>query len=233
MPSGKKSKRTRQVSGGAPASGSPRPPSRSRQSSWRDRRWLIGGGGVALIAVIAIAVVVATRGGGGSSKPTAVDFGQMVNLQTSAPPWNSDSGDLESHLSDVDLTAMSSEALAFHIHSHLDLYVNGKKVAVPASIGISQTFITAVHTHTPDGVIHVESPVNKDYTLGQFFGEWGVRLTSSCVGTYCGDLEFWVDGTRGTGDPAAIVLAAHKEIVIAHGQPPAKIPSRYAFPEGE
>ncbi len=82
-----------------------------------------------------------------------------------------------------------------------------------------------MHTHTPDGVIHVESPVNKDYVLGQFFGEWGVRLTSSCVANYCGKLNWWVDGKKRTGNPADIVLTSHEEIAIAYGTPPKKIPT--------
>ncbi len=78
-------------------------------------------------------LIVAVVAAGGSSKPTQVAFDQMANLQTGAPPWNNDIGDLQGHLSDVDLTGMSAEALAFHIHSHLNLYVNGKKVTVPAA----------------------------------------------------------------------------------------------------
>jgi hypothetical protein len=190
------------------------------------------GGGVAIV-VVAVVAVVAVAASGGSSKPTQVAFDQMANLQTGPPPWNNDIGDLEGHLSDVNLTGMSAEALAFHIHSHLDLYVNKKKVTVPAGVGIGTTFITEVHTHTPDGVIHVESPVQKDYVLGQFFGEWGVKLTPTCVGVYCGDLHWWVDGKKGIGNPADIVLKSHEEIAIALGTPPKKIPSSYKFPAGE
>jgi hypothetical protein len=233
VPSGKKSKRAR---AGTVAPGTP-PPRRpaGRSTTWRSPL-VLGGAAVVVIAAVVIAVVLATSGGGGSSaQATEVDFSKMVNLQTGPPPWNADDGDLQGHLSDVDLTGMSSEALAFHIHSHLDLWVNGKKVTVPALIGISEAagFITEVHTHTPDGVIHVESPVQKDYTLGQFFGEWGVRLSSTCIGSLCGTIKYWVDGKPQVGNPAAITLTAHKEIAIALGKAPTKIPTHYSFPAGE
>ncbi|MEO9175014.1 MAG: hypothetical protein ABI317_05820 [Gaiellales bacterium] len=232
MSSGKKNKNARRAAGAQPLPASRQPAGPSRGPWWRQRLWLLLGGGAVVVAAVIVVAVVAS---GGSSKPTKVAFDQMANLQTSAPPWNNDIGDLATHLSDVDLTGMSSEALAFHIHSHLNLYVNGKKVAVPAGVGIGQTFITEVHTHTPDGVIHVESPVDKNYVLGQFFGEWGVKLTRSCVGRYCGKLRWWVDGTRGGGvlDPADIILRPHEEIAIAYGTPPKKIPASYKFPAGE
>jgi hypothetical protein len=194
---------------------------------------LIGGGLVAVVVVVVAVVAIVLTTGGGTSKAASPDFSQMVNLQTGPPPWNADNGDLQSHLDDVGLDALSQEALAYHIHSHLDLWVNGKKVSVPAQVGITQTFITEVHTHDTTGVIHIESPVTKDYVLGQFFGEWGVQLTSNCVGTVCGNLQWWIDGTKQTGDPALTVLSAHKEIAIVVGKKPAKIPSSYTFPAGE
>jgi hypothetical protein len=186
---------------------------------------------VAIVAIVVVAIVLAT--GGGTSKAASPDFSQMVNLQTGPPPWNADNGDLPEHLQDVGLDALSQEALAYHIHQHLDLWVNGKKVTVPAQIGIAQTFITEVHTHDTTGVIHVESPKTKDYVLGQFFGEWGVKLTANCVGSYCGSLQYWVDGQKQTGDPADVVLTSHEEIAIVVGKKPAKIPSSYDFPAGE
>jgi hypothetical protein len=233
VPSGKKNKNVRRAAGAQPVPPTRRPGAPPQGPWWRQRLWLLLGGGA--VVVVAVVVIVAVVSSGGSSKPTKVAFNQMANLQTSPPPWNNDIGDLPTHLSDVNLTGMSAEALAFHIHSHLNLYVNGKKVTVPAGIGISQTFITEVHTHTPDGVIHVESPVNKDYLLGQFFGEWGVKLTPTCVGTYCGKLSWWVDGKKGGGvtDPADIILRSHEEIAIAYGTPPKTIPTSYKFPAGE
>jgi hypothetical protein len=121
-----------------------------------------------------------------------------------------------------------------HIHQHLDLYVNGAKVTLPALVGINipAQYITEVHTHDTTGIIHVESPTQRSFRLGQLFGEWGVKLTASCVGRYCGPLKWWVNGQRVTGDPAQLILRSHQEIAIAEGPPPLIVPKSYGFPAG-
>jgi hypothetical protein len=121
-----------------------------------------------------------------------------------------------------------------HIHEHLDLFVNGKHVAVPAEIGIDPggRFLAPLHTHDSSGVIHVESPVQRSYTLGEFFGIWGVLLTRRCLGRYCGDLSVFVDGRPLRSDPATLRLRQHQEIAIVVGKPVA-VPSSYDFPAGD
>ena len=232
MPSGKKSKEARRAARSSP------PPVQSKVGGRRPRAslavgrwWLVGGAAVAIGAIVA---AIALASGGSSAKPVYVDFSAMTGLQNGPPPWNNGVGELQQRLSDVHLDALAQEALVFHIHQHLDVYVNGKHVSVPALIGIyDNSFVTEMHTHTPDGVLHVESPKNRPYTLGQFFGEWSVRLTASCLGRYCGDLHWWVNGKRQTGNPAHLVVSAHQEIVIAAGKPPVHIPASYKFPAGE
>ncbi len=219
------------------AAGSTPPPVRSKGSagggigsSLNEYRWWLAGGGAVLVAVIVIAIALA---GGSSAKPVYVDFSTMTGLQTGAPPWNNGAGALQQRLPDVHLDPLSQEALAFHIHQHLDVYVNGAKVAVPASIGIfDDSFITEVHTHDTTGIIHVESAKNRPYTLGQFFGEWSVRLNGNCLGKFCGHLRWWVNGVAGFGDPAHLQLHPHQEIVIVAGKAPAHIPKSYKFPTG-
>ena len=126
------------------------------------------------------------------------------------------------------------EGSVLHIHQHLDLYVSGKKVSVPALIGIyDNSYITELHVHDNSGVIHVESPKQQDFTLGQLFGEWGVKLTANCVGRYCGHVKWWVNGKQITGNAASLTLRAHQEIVIAAGPPPLVVPKSYKFPQGE
>jgi hypothetical protein len=66
-----------------------------------------------------------------------------------------------------------------HIHQHLDIYVDGRKVPVPALIGIDPAAgFAPLHVHDTSGVIHVESPTVRSYTLGEFFAVWGVRCIS-------------------------------------------------------
>jgi hypothetical protein len=107
-------------------------------------------------------------------------------------------------------------------------------VTLPALVGINDnSYITEVHTHDRSGVIHVESPNQRTFKLGQLFGEWGVKLTANCVANYCGHLKWWVNGQQITGDPAELNLRAHQEIVIAQGPPPLVVPKSYKFPAGE
>ena len=169
---------------------------------------------------------------GGAS--ASIDWAKLGPLQTGKPPWRNDSQTLPRRLAPLGLHALGQEGAAMHIHQHLDLYVGGRHVTVPAAIGIDfqQQFITEVHTHDTSGVIHVESPTVRPFTLGQFFGEWGVKLTPNCLGTYCGSLKWWVDGKRMVGNPAQLILKPHQEIVIATGKAPATVPSSYKFPAG-
>ena len=153
-----------------------------------------------------------------------------------AIPWSKLAGKpLAARLPALHLHALGQEGQAEHIHAHLDLYVKGKKVRVPANIGIDfqQQFITELHTHDTTGVIHIESPKVTTFSLGQLFGEWGVTLSSRCVGQYCRGVHWWVNGKRRTGAPAAHVLRAHEEIVVAEGAAPSVVPKAYAFPAGE
>ena len=54
----------------------------------------------------------------------------------------------------------SMEGAVMHIHQHLTIYDHGKPFAVPADIGIpvASSCLYWLHTHTADGLIHVESP---------------------------------------------------------------------------
>ncbi len=107
----------------------------------------------------------------------------------------------------------------------------------PAYGGISppcaQACISPLHTHDVTGILHTESPVNVDNTLGEFFTEWGVTLNSNCVGSYCKPrwrIAIYVNGHDvGAARPQAITLTDHKEIAIVIGTPPAQIPATGDF----
>jgi hypothetical protein len=59
------------------------------------------------------------------------------------------------------------EHLTFHIHAHLDIFINGKPYIVPSQIGIvPNKCLYWMHTHDDTGVIHIESPENRNFTLG-------------------------------------------------------------------
>jgi hypothetical protein len=188
--------------------------------------------GLAAVAAAIVAVVVA-RGGGDSSSGGAQPT-NLVGLQTGPAPWNPGLDTLPDRLDAVGVHALNAEGEVLHIHQHLDIYVNGKHEGVPANIGIYDgQFLTELHTHDASGLMHVESPVAKNFTLGEFFGVWGVRLNADCVGGYCQEVTPWkvyVDGQEYTGNPAELVLKSHQEIAFVIGTPPKAIPRDYKFP---
>jgi hypothetical protein len=201
-------------------------------------------GAVAVVAVIALAVaafsgVNGTGNGGAASGSGAVAGGGL--MQTGAPPWRADTVGLRARLEAAGLAALSAEGQVLHTHQHIDVLVDGKPVTVPANIGINQAggFISPIHTHDDSGIIHVESPTLEEFTLGEFFDVWGVRFGDGCVGGECaaGDrvLSVYVNGTAVAGDPRAVVLAPHQEIVVAVGTPaqlPNPVPASFQFPQG-
>lgn len=87
-----------------------------------------------------------------------------------------------------------------------------------------------LHTHTEDGVIHVESPDQRTFTLGALFDLWGQPLSSSQVGSETGPVIAYLNGQRYQGDPRAISFAPHAVIQLDVGVdvPPAP----YTFPPG-
>jgi hypothetical protein len=80
--------------------------------------------------------------------------------------------------------------------------------------------------------VHIEAAEPADFTVGQFFTQWAVRLTPDCVGSYCKPDVPWrvvVNGQDYEGDPKDIVFHGRDEIAFVIGTPPAEIPSTYDF----
>jgi hypothetical protein len=133
------------------------------------------------------------------------------------------------------LTTLSGHnGLVLHFHVHMDIFVDGKKVQIPALVGINPGagYLTELHTHDNRGVIHIEAQKSRDFILGQFFSEWGVFLNSQSIGGYSG-MKWYLDGKLQTYNPQTLIFKPHQEIVFVVGKPPAKIPSSFAFQSGE
>ena len=126
----------------------------------------------------------------------------------------------------------AQEGQRIHIHQHLTIYDHGIQVLVPQFIGIpvGARCIYWLHTHTPDGFIHVEAPLDRSFTLGDFFAVWGQPITRQQVAsakTKKGEsTRVWLNGDVYKGDPAKIPLTAHADIVIQVG-PPFKKPELF------
>ncbi|HVB27466.1 MAG TPA: hypothetical protein VNE21_06095 [Mycobacteriales bacterium] len=140
----------------------------------------------------------------------------------------------------------STESVAYHIHARLAVYVTGQLRPIPMGIGIGPplqvsstpagSFVSSgscfswLHTHAADGIIHVESPTNRVYTLGNFFDVWGEPLSTTQVGPAHGPVTAYVNGVVFPGDPRSIPLSSHEVIQLDVGTPlvppqPVTIPS--------
>jgi hypothetical protein len=117
------------------------------------------------------------------------------------------------------------EGSRIHIHQHLLILDHGNAVPIPNNVGrpLTSQCLYWIHTHTPDGIIHIESPNTRTFTLGDFFTIWGQPLTSTRAATATAakgaKLKVWVDGKPYTDDPRKIPLAAHTDIVVEAGPP--------------
>jgi hypothetical protein len=140
------------------------------------------------------------------------------------------------------IQGLSQEMLAVHVHAHLSLFYRGEQIAVPLGIGIVKPLRVVngfagggalywLHTHDATGIIHVESPDARPYTLGDFFDIWGRGLGRNDVAGLQGPVHAFVDGRPYAGDLRAIVLTAHEQITLEVGAP-VVAPPVYTFPTG-
>ena len=214
--------------------------------------------------VVLVAEIAPAAGGGEDAGEheghaaigTPVAGSTGAGAATNAPPvWPAPSDPLErTRLAGLEPTRR--ELLDYHVHAHLDIFVDGQEVVIPAAIGINiddpgvrrfdtpdgvgyggielceEPCISPLHTHDATGVLHTESAITQPNTLGQFFVEWGVRLDASCVGEYCAPetpIAVYVDGEEYARNPADIELTDRKQIAIVIGTPPSEIPASFDF----
>jgi hypothetical protein len=132
------------------------------------------------------------------------------------------------------ITCGPTEQLVYHIHAHLAVFRNGQPYTLPAGVGIPGSHaadtqqgpiasggscIYWLHTHTTDGVIHIESPSKAIYTLGNFFDEWHQPLSGSQVGSLSGKVTAFVNGKPWKKSPRDIPLLPHQDIQLQIGEP--------------
>jgi hypothetical protein len=177
-------------------------------------------GGLVVVAAVVIALLIIAQRPGGKPGVTGAATGATVD----------------------GISCSTTEQTAYHIHGHLAVYIGGAARKVPAGIGIpgpqevQDGFVLGgkclywLHTHDATGIIHIESPVERVYTLGDFFDIWGRTLTRSQVGDATGKVTAFVNGKRFAGDPRAIELRPQEAIQLDVG--PVVPPRSYTFPPG-
>lgn len=163
----------------------------------RDARIALSPGLVAfLVLIILIGIVVAT------------DL-----LSPRIPPSQDESRYLE-------LCIDERGQLAKHNHPKLSILVDSTEMKIPRGVGISPTCTKPIHTHDETGTLHVESPTDRDYALGDFFKIWGVALSSDRVFGYINNsthrLRMSVDGAENSAFDK-LVLRDGQQIILTFG----------------
>jgi hypothetical protein len=174
--------------------------------------------------------------------PVIVFVGLVITCIMAMPPISLSFASSSSSSLTIDgITCDRKEHFVSHIHTHLNIFMNGKEFVVPSNIGIiPDNCIYWMHTHDDTGVIHIESPDDRTFTLGQFFQIWGETFNNNQIFDKLVDnntnntLNVFVNGKKvdSKTDYRQIPLNGHDEIVIIYGKPPNSIPSNYKFPEG-
>jgi hypothetical protein len=209
----------------------------------RRRNWLVGIGAAAAVAIAAAGIaLVVTRGGGAPAGGTPkLKLAALSTLGKLTPaPLAGPSGPEGVPIpraaplagiataatgQDVDgISCQANEQSIFHIHAHLTIFVNGSARQVPADIGIpahgqNGSCLYWLHGHAPDGIIHIESPVRRTFTLGDFFDEWGQPFGPHQAGPATGPVVAIYNGQRYLGNPRNIPLNAHAQIQLEVGKP--------------
>ncbi|HVA91647.1 MAG TPA: hypothetical protein VNL71_17610 [Chloroflexota bacterium] len=180
---------------------------------------LAGGSAIVLVAAIVILVHAFTSGPGGpsvsggagafiSKAPTGLVLGKPID----------------------GIGCNATEGSSVHVHTHLDVIINGQTKLAPSLIGYDTTHncLYWVHTHLDSpGAIHIEAPVAVHPTLGDFLDIWaatptkveGYTVDHSLLNTILSQKPSVValDGQPYNGDIRAIPLGYHTMITLGYG----------------
>ena len=131
------------------------------------------------------------------------------------------------------------EQLAYHIHVHLTMYINGKSYPIPKHIGIAAdgSCIYWMHTHNNDGIIHIEAPENRNLSLDDFLNIWYKDFPKLAPPAELNQVgwKIYINGKLRTDLVAAplhieLPLTSHNIITMEYGQPNPPPDKFYVFP---
>jgi hypothetical protein len=198
------------------------------------RRWVRVAVLVGVLVLAGLGFGLWVSGGaapGALSGPEGVPIQQVPDL---APAATTMSG---APIDGIPCRTTMQQTVTYHIHVHLSIFVNGQQERIPAGSGIAAPrldehmtgglFVDSglsgclylLHVHANDGIIHVESPNNGVFTLGQFFDVWQQPLGPDEVGPAKGTVMAFENGKRFAGSPRDIPLLAHAVIQLDVGIP--------------
>jgi hypothetical protein len=193
------------------------------------RRQLVWIAGITI--AVAAGVFLFTNRNDTSSTPPGALPGEL----TTEAPWPANGAKSAARATALGLPP---EGTTMHEHANVQIFVHGKEERIPTDVGINPSAgtIQSIHTHDDTGLVHLESSQSREFTLGDFFGVWGVRFTPSCLGAYCNEgdnrLQVFLDGEEVTDNLQDVQLDDQTVIVVTYGTPaelPDPIPSSFDF----
>lgn len=200
------------------------------------RRTRVGVAVLAALIAAGLVLLVGWPNSTSSAVPAALPVPNAYGA-TVRPPWPAPTN-IGPGMAAAALPISNMSAMAQHFHAHLDVIVDGQPVPVPANLGVDSSTgeMSALHTHDPTGLLHVESsdPAGR-YILGQLFNEWNVGLDATRLGalstTAGASLRTFVDGVEVPDNPAGIELRDHQQIALVYGPAgsPVTPPATYDF----
>jgi hypothetical protein len=205
-----------------------------------------------LLPVAILLVVVGAAGAllltSGEQRPQPTAGTSVAPASTSAVAPNAPPPSTGGRLPAINgISCDALESTVVHIHVHLAIFVNGEEQQIPYGIGIGQPWDISdsdegpfvdngscfywLHTHTGDGVVHIESPVRRRFTLGDFFAVWQLPLSATQVGPAQGQVITYLNGQRDPSNPPDIPLLPHARIQLDIGGDVPPYP--FDFPPGD
>ena len=134
-----------------------------------------------------------------------------------------------------------------HYHAALQILNGGTAIPIPTNLGRTSSCSYWLHMHTGEpGIIHIEAPTDRTFTLGDFFQVWSrwagekELIDASHVSTISlrsdQKLLVYVDSGGGpqaySGDPGKIVLKDHEVITLEVTPPTQDPPPAFDWPAG-
>jgi hypothetical protein len=159
------------------------------------------------------------------------------------------------HVTPVNVRASASavpcdglEHTQVHYHAAIQILNQGQAVTIPTAVGRTSHCYYWLHMHTGEpGIIHVESPSAREFTLGDFFRVWAAwsggperldsRHVSSLTLSEAEKLVVFIAPDGGAprafaGDPASIVLKEREVVTLEISPPAVSPPPQFEWPDG-
>jgi hypothetical protein len=170
-----------------------------------------------VLIVVAGAIGLTVAGRGATPSVRTAPTGELLRTD---PPWAPQAVGLSERLAPFNFPPPGDES--YHAHVLLSVFRDGRPVAVPAGIGFDDRGShSSLHTHTPDGVIHMEADDPYPYELGQVFVAWGVAMDDERLGpdvaTATKSMHVYVNGEPAP-DRSRLVLKDGDNVVVAYGE---------------